>query len=136
MEVLPIFVEILKREFAGQTINDNDGYVRQQARAALVKLQICDMCRFEEYFCEFKDRYYQLSFEDQKFALNMFWEKLPGNWGTVAQKALEQRVLANPDVADTLGARAEAVRYCIRLYCMERKLAKDVSKLPTMYRLF
>ena len=131
-EVIPLFVDLLKREFAGGSLADSHGYLAEQARTALTKLQLCDMCYFEEFVCEFKDRFYELTLSDQEYAKTMFFDKLPGAWGEVAKKALQQRLLSDTSASDTLGTRIEAVRYVVRLYCMEKQLSRDLKRFPEM----
>jgi hypothetical protein len=131
-EVIPIMADFLKQEFVGYSLIDKNDELIEKARMAITKIQICDMCFFEEYLCEFQHWYYQMGPQDQAYAKDVFIQKLPGQWPDLVKQQIKQRLLRDPEVTDTLGVRAEAVRQMIRLYCMQRHILQDVRTMPYM----
>ncbi|XP_057958520.1 uncharacterized protein LOC131151283 [Malania oleifera] len=117
-EVIAIIADFLKQEFVGYSLVDRGVELVEKARMALTKIQICDMCYFEEFLCEYQYWYYKLGPQDQVYAKEVFINKLPGSWPEVVKQAVKQRLERDTKVSDTLGVRAETLRQMIRLYCM------------------
>ncbi|XP_050207628.1 uncharacterized protein LOC126657048 [Mercurialis annua] len=122
--VLAIVVDALKREFCGFSLS-TESLEKEQSLMALMKLQICDMCYFDNFACEFQKYYYNLDLAAQNYMSELFFAKLPDPWPEVAKTAFQ--LLLNEDkVVDGLGGRIQAVRYAMRKACTELQEGMDV----------
>ncbi|WCJ29624.1 Capsid protein [Euphorbia peplus] len=127
-EVLAIVVDALKREFCGFSLS-TESLEKEQSLMALMKLQICDMCYFDNFACEFQRYYYNLDMASQNYMSEMFFAKLPEPWPEVAKTAFNL-LLNEEKVVDGLGGRIEAVRYAMRKACTELQVRQDAKRLP------
>ncbi|KAI4371558.1 hypothetical protein MLD38_019778 [Melastoma candidum] len=126
--VLAIIADALKREFCGFSLS-TETVEKEQSLTALVKLQICDMCLFDSYVCEFQKYYYNLDVVSQQFILGTFFAKLPEPWLEVAQKAYEL-LLSEEKIVSGLGGKIQAVKYAMRKACTELQVKEAAKKLP------
>ncbi|KAI4313054.1 hypothetical protein MLD38_037831 [Melastoma candidum] len=126
--VLAIIADALKREFCGFSLS-TETVEKEQSLTALVKLQICDMCWFDSYVCEFQKYYYNLDVVSQQFILETFFAKLPEPWPEVAQKAYEL-LLSEEKIVSGLGGKIQAVKYAMRKACTELQVKEAAKKLP------
>ncbi|XP_050207606.1 uncharacterized protein LOC126657031 [Mercurialis annua] len=118
--VLAIVVDALKREFCGFSLS-TESLEKEQSLMALMKLQICDMCYFDNFACEFQKYYYNLDLAAQNYMSELFFAKLPDPWPEVAKTAFQ--LLLNEDkVVNGLGGRIQAVRYAMRKACTELQI--------------
>ncbi|XP_031375449.1 uncharacterized protein LOC116189853 [Punica granatum] len=100
-----IAADVLRREFCGLSLSIVTIEVDQSLNA-LIKLQICDMCYFDNYACQLQSYYYNLDVASQRFISELFFAKLPEPWPEVAKKAFDP--LLNEDkIVDGLGGRIE-----------------------------
>ncbi|XP_057962189.1 uncharacterized protein LOC131153759 [Malania oleifera] len=109
-EVIAIIVDFLKWEFVGYLLVDRGDELVEKARMALTKIQIYDMCYFEEFLCEYQYWYYKPGPQDQAYAKEVFINKLPSSWPEVVKHVVKQRLERDTEVSDTLGVRTEIIK--------------------------
>lgn len=139
--------QVIYEEFCGgNTLEQGNEYFRkiqQEARWHLNNVQICDMCYFEEYACNFRKYFYKLPKEEQPLYIQIFLQKLPWPIGMFAIEkfAKDQRELG---IANTLGGAEETVKTIQAEMCMQKRLkhtmkhknslcCKDSDKIPGQY---
>lgn len=120
-------------EFCGldpSTIRDNVEYSKE-ALYHITNMKLCNLCYFENFFCEYQQKFHLLTKEDQTLALEIFWDKFPFEIGKHLRTTFN--VLTN-DVAEggeripyTLGGAGRLVREWIRRQCNKKMMKRQAN---------
>lgn len=115
-------------EFIGKKLDDKESQEAFQARALwrITNLKICNMCYLDSFICEFSEHFYYLNHNNQKTALEMFYQKLPPLVSQEVNKLFQDSVNES-QIADTLGARINILKTWLQSQCLQKQMTKEAN---------
>jgi len=122
-KILAEFAKIIKENLCGFVEDTN---LQEDANFVLSKLELCNICRFEEYVTTFKKYFYLLDPTTTSTWLDQFFNKLPSPWDELAIKGYPDFLTKNRK-SDNLGFRINFVLRLIADRCLEVKAKKQVK---------
>ena len=125
--ILAEFTKILKENLCESTDGNN---LQEDANYILSKLELCNICLFEEYVSVFKKYFYLLDPTATTTWLDQFFHKLPNPWDELAIKGYPD-FLQKIGKTDNLGFRINYVLRLIASHCLDVKAKKQVKNQIT-----
>lgn len=127
---------VLLQEFCGTTTTDEKSEALKRKEAAkakyiLMNLQICNICDFAYYSCEFSRWYYALSTADRPQFIEMFFNKIPPPMGTELAEGFKIKC-ENNEALNTLGGRINYVKDEIMAACQRRTEEKEKRSMAAL----
>ena len=129
-EILKGFVEIIKENLIGYT---GEPRLQEDACYILSKLELCNICQFEEFVELYKKYYFKLKHSETKHWMDQFFHKLPNPWDEIALKSYPGwlKTIGKDETDDNLGFRINWVLRKISDHCIEIKAKKQVKNQIT-----
>ncbi len=100
----------------------SDFKTQQDAKYILDNIQLCNICHFENFFCEYEKFYYRLSVGEQVHYLNTFFNKFPPLWAEELEKKWTQKP---PHITQGIAGKARLVRELIQEKCRSIAFQKE-----------
>ena len=119
-KILAEFAKIIKENLCGFVGDTN---LQEDANFVLSKLELCNICRFEEYVTTFKKYFYLLDPTTTSTWLDQFFNKLPSPWDELAIKGYPDFLTKNRK-SDNLDFRINFVLRLIADRSLEVKAKK------------
>nr|AFL90603.2 coat protein [Blueberry red ringspot virus]AFL90604.2 coat protein [Blueberry red ringspot virus]AJM71346.1 coat protein [Blueberry red ringspot virus] len=124
LEILEEIATKIYQEFLGgmstQRATAADKHDQERVKYILHKMKICDMCEFEEFYCQFIHYYYMLESSERSAYMNVFIQKLPYPLSKTINDEFQNQKNANL-IPDTLGGIAKVIRAYILLQCTKEQ---------------
>lgn len=96
----------------------------EKAEFHLQNMLLCDICKFDAFYCEYEKYYHHLITELQPQYKTYFLNKLPGEWGEKCRSLWQEEKGKYPD---TLGGIKRLIDEYIIIECNKRRLAKQLK---------
>lgn len=121
--ILKSFAQIIKEHLCGAT---DEKIIHEDAEYILSKIELCNICQFEEYSQLYKKYYFKIKPESSLHWLNQFFHKLPNPWDELAIKGYPD-FITRINKHDNLGFRINFVLRLITDRCVEVRAKKQVK---------
>lgn len=97
---------------------------RQKAKYMLANMQLCDICYWVEFTCEFERWFYVLPSEEWPTYMNMYIDKLPSYWSIEIRNKWNAR---EAHISSELGGIIRLLRECIEERCKQMAINKTIK---------
>ena len=101
--------------------------IQEDVYYILSKLELCNICQFEDFVDIFKKYYFKLDPPNNQYWLEQFFHKLPNPWDELAIMGYPEW-LKKINKTDTFGFRINYVLRIIQEKCIEIKAKKQMKK--------
>ena len=106
--------------------------IQEDAYYILSKLELCNICQFEDFVDLFKKYFFKLDLPNNQYWLEQFFHKLSNLWDELAIKDYPE-CLKKFNKTDTLSFRINYVLRIIQEKCAEIKAKKQIKKSQISY---
>lgn len=130
VDTFEIIAEEIYKEFIGRDIllfrHENKLAKRKSALNHLNNMRICDICYFEQFVCEFRKYYYELTRLEQEQYTQIFIQKLPYPMNVKVADVFQERIEQH-SIAHNLGGAILITKEILAQQCLESQLRKTLK---------